>query len=173
MFKLNPQARKASAALALTFSLGLLSLSLAGCTQAAPDTREADAKTLRDLDAQWSKAAGARDLDATVAFYADDAVVMPGDAPVVSTKQAIRDLWTPMMAQNMSVSWQVTEAEVARSGDLGYTRGVYQLVMKDAAGKSTTERGKLLAVWKKQADGKWKCAVDTFSADALPTIVGS
>ena len=166
MFRLNSQAHKASAALAFISSLSLLLF--IGCTQTAPDTRVADEKELRDLDAQWSKVAGAKDLDATVAYYADDAVVMPGDAPVANTKQTIRDLWAPMMAPNMSVSWQVNQAEVARSGDLGYARGVYQLVMKDAAGKTTTERGKLLEVWKKQSDGKWKCVIDNFSADAPP-----
>jgi ketosteroid isomerase-like protein len=166
MFRLDSQARKASAALAYTSCLSLLLL--IGCTQTASDTRAADEKELRDLDAQWSKAAGAKDLDATVAYYADDAVVMPGDAPVANTKQTIRDLWAPMMAPNMSVSWQLNQAEVARSGDLGYARGVYQLVTKDAAGKITTERGKLLEVWKKQFDGKWKCVIDNFSADAPP-----
>jgi ketosteroid isomerase-like protein len=40
--------------------------------------------------------------------------------------------------------------------------------MKDAAGKTTTERGKLLEVWKKQSDGKWKCVIDNFSSDAPP-----
>jgi ketosteroid isomerase-like protein len=73
-----------------------------------------------------------------------------------------------MLTPDVSVSWQVNQAEVARSGDVGYARGVYQLVMKDAAGKTTTEKGKLLEVWKKQPDGKWKCAVDSFSADAPP-----
>jgi uncharacterized protein (TIGR02246 family) len=168
MFRLNSQARKTPAALALIFSLSLLLLT--GCAQTAPDTRAAEEKTLKELDARWSKAAGAKDLDATVAFYADDAVVMPGDAPVANTRQAIRDLWAPMMAQDVSVSWQVNQAEVARSGDLGYARGVYQLVMKDAEGKTTTERGKLLEVWKRQTDGKWRCAIDTFSADAPPVL---
>ena len=166
MFRLDSQVRKASVGLAFTSCLGLLAL--IGCTQTTPDTRVADENELRELDAQWSKTAGARDLDATVAYYADDAVVMPGDAPVADTKQTIRDLWAPMMAPNISVSWQVDQAEVARSGDLGYARGVYQLVTEDAAGKTTTERGKLLEVWKKQSDGKWKCVIDNFSADAPP-----
>jgi ketosteroid isomerase-like protein len=39
---------------------------------------------------------------------------------------------------------------VARSGDVGYARGVYQLITKDAAGKAKTERGKFVEVWKKQ-----------------------
>jgi ketosteroid isomerase-like protein len=123
---------------------------------------------LRELDSQWSKTAGARDLDATLAFYADDGVVMPGDAPIVSTKEAIREVWAPMPAPDAAVSWQVKQVEVARSGDLGYARGVYKLVMKDAAGEPTIEQGKFPEVWKKQADGKWKFAVDGFSADAPP-----
>jgi len=156
--------RRNSLALAGFFSLLLLT----ACTQTAPDTHADEEKALRELDAQWSKTAGSKDLDATVAFYSDDAVVMPGDAPAANTKQAIRQLWAPLLAPNALVSWQVSQAEVARSGDIGYVRGVYQLVMKDAAGKATTEQGKFLELWKKQADGKWKCAVDSFSSDAPP-----
>jgi uncharacterized protein (TIGR02246 family) len=166
MLRFNSKTREAPATLALAGCLSLLSLT--GCTQPAPDNHAAEENTLREVDAQWSKTAGAHDLDATVAFYTDDAVVMPGDAPVANTRQAIRELWAPMLAPNASVSWQVNQAEVARSGDVGYARGVYQLVTKDAAGQATTERGKLVEIWKKQADGKWKCAVDSFSADAPP-----
>ena len=41
------------------------------------DTAAADSKlekAVRDADAEWSKVAAAKDLDKTVAFYADDAV---------------------------------------------------------------------------------------------------
>ncbi len=166
MLKLNSETRTASVTLAFIGCLSLLSLN--GCTQTTPDNHAAEEKTLREVDAQWLKTVGAKDLDATVAVYTDDAVVMPGDSPVANTKQAIREVWAPMVAPNASISWEVNQAEVARSGDLGYLRGAYQLVTKDAAGKATTELGKFAEVWKKQADGKWKCAVDTFSADAPP-----
>jgi ketosteroid isomerase-like protein len=166
MSRLNSETCKAPATLALAGCLSLLSLT--GCTQAAPDTHADEEKVLRELDVQWSKTAGSHDLDATVAFYTDDAVVMPGDAPVANTAQTIREVWAPMVAPNASISWEVNQAEVARSGDVGYARGVYQVITKDTAGKATTERGKFVEVWKKQADGKWKCAVDSFSADAPP-----
>jgi ketosteroid isomerase-like protein len=162
----NSLARKIPVALAFAGFFSLLSLT--ACTQTAPDTHADEEKVLRELDAQWSKTAGSKDLDATVAFYSDDAVVMPGDAPVANTKQAIRQLWAPMLAPNALVSWQVNQAEVSSSGDIGYVRGVYQFVTKDEAGKATIEQGKFLELWKKQADGKWKCAVDSFSADAPP-----
>jgi len=37
----------------------------------------ADEKAVRDADAEWSKVAGAKDLDKTVAYYADDAMILP------------------------------------------------------------------------------------------------
>jgi ketosteroid isomerase-like protein len=154
----------------LAFVSCLCVRSFIGCARTASDTHEGDATILRELDARWSKTAGSKDLDATVAFYSDDAVVMPGDAPVANTKQTIREAWAAMLAPNASVSWQVSQAEVAQSGDVGYARGVYQLVIRNADGKAATEQGKFLEVWKKQADGKWKCTVDSFSADAPPAL---
>ncbi len=43
---------------------------------------------------------------------------------------------------------------VSRSGDLAYVVGTYKLSMKDPAGKAIDDRGKLLEVWQKRADGK-------------------
>jgi len=52
-----------------------LSLILAGCNQApppAPDTREADAKAIRDQEAAWMQALNTRDVNKVAVFYADD-----------------------------------------------------------------------------------------------------
>jgi ketosteroid isomerase-like protein len=149
-----------------------------GCTRvpAVSHNNKGGENVLRELDDRWSKTAGSHDLDGTLAFYAEDAIIMPGDARIVSGEKAIREVWAPMLAPNALVSWQVQQTEVARSGDLGYVRGVYQLVMKSAAGKKTTtisEHGKLLEIWKKPADGQWKCVIDNFSADAPPAAVSS
>ena len=64
------------------------------------------------------------------------------------------------MAPELAVSWKVSKVEVARAGDLAYVIGTYVLAMKPA-----NETGKLMEVWKKQADGKWKCIADTFNSD--------
>jgi len=58
--------------------------------------------------------------------------------------------------------------EVARSSDLAYLMGVYQLTMKDPQGKPVMDQGKLVEVWKKQADGKWKTVADIFNSDLPP-----
>jgi len=40
--------------------------------------------------------------------------------------------------------------------------------MKDASGKTISDKGKYLTVWKKEADGDWKVLVDTYNSDLPP-----
>jgi ketosteroid isomerase-like protein len=122
-------------------------------------------QTLRDLDAQWSQAAGAKDVDKTVSFYSDDAIVLPPNAPALTTKEAIRNTWKELLGSVTSISWKATRVEVAKSGDMAYITGTYEMTMKDASGSAANDRGKYLEVWEKQADGNWKCGADMFSSD--------
>jgi uncharacterized protein (TIGR02246 family) len=133
--------------------------------QAPPDTRAADESAIRDLDAQWSKTAAANDVDGTVSYYSDDASVLPPNAPIATGKQAIQAVWASLLRPGVSVSWQSTNVEVSRSGDLAYAMGVYQETLKNSRGKPVTDHGKYVEVWKKQTDGKWKTVADIFNSD--------
>lgn len=133
-----------------------------------PDTRVADESAIKDQDAQWSKAAAAKDLDGTVSYYSDDASLLPPNAPIATGSHAIRAVWAPLLGPDASVSWQANKVEVARSGDFAYVLGVYQMTQKDSQQKTVTDHGKFVEVWKKQADGKWKSVADMFNSD-LPT----
>ena len=62
-----------------------------------------------------------------------------------------------------SLSWTVEKAEVADSGDLGYSTGSYS-----ASFGEITDKGKYLTIWRKQQDGSWKVIEDIFNSD-LPT----
>jgi uncharacterized protein (TIGR02246 family) len=146
--------------------LAALSLSAACQPQAAADTRVADEATLRNLDAEWSKAAGAKDIDKTVSYYSDDALVMPSNSPVLQGKAAARAMWQAMFNMpGFGGGWKATKVDVARSGDLAYVTGTYEINETDSNGKPKTDKGKYLEVWKKQADGSWKCVADMFNTD--------
>src|SRR5690349_13186230 len=154
--------------LRLSFVLIVLSLfALTACQRQAgtmADTRSADEATLRNLDADWSKAAGAKDLDKTASYYADDALVLPPNMPAINGKQQARAMWQGMFSvPGFGGGWKVTKVEVARSGEMGYVTGTYELSESDAAGKPSTDKGKYLEVWKKQTDGSWKCIIDMFN----------
>src|SRR5947207_12256743 len=147
---------------AVLFTLTLSLAALAGCL--AADTKAEQA--LRDTDAAWSKAAASKDLDKTLSYYSDDATVLPPNTSAATTKEAIRKIWQDMLASpGLVISWKATKVEVAKSGDLGFVSGTYELTTNDASGKPVNDHGKYVEVWEKRADGKWKCGTDTWNSD--------
>ena len=140
-------------------------LLLFSCTALAADTTAIE-QALRDLDAQWSAAAGAKNLEKTVSFYSADAIVMPPNAPAATSSEAIRKGWQDLLASpGLVISWKTTKVEVAKSGDLACLSGTYELTMNDASSKPVNDHGKYVEVWEKQSDGKWKCGTDIWNSD--------
>ena len=149
----------------LSGCIALLSFTMV-CLASAADTKGAIEKALRDLDAQWSAAAAAKDLDKTVSYYADDAIVMPPNASAARTKETIRNVWQDLLASpGLVMSWKTTKVEVSTSGDLACVSGTYEVTMNDPSGKPVNDHGKYVEVWEKQADGKWKCGTDIWNSD--------
>jgi len=148
---------------ATLFSVLVLSSLFVAC-QRQIDTRTADEATLRNLDAEWSKAAGAKDLEKTVSYYTDDALILPPNIPTIQGKQGARAMWQGMFSvPGFGGGWKATRVEV--SGDLGWVTGTYELSETDASGRPMVDKGKYLEVWRKQADGSWKCVADMFNTD--------
>lgn len=144
--------------LVVTLTLGVAAAAVCW----AADTKMEQA--LRDVDAQWSAAAGAKDLDKTVSYYSNDAIVMPPNATAKTTKDAIRALWKDLIESVTSVSWTATKVEMAKSGDMACLTGTYEMTMKDG----TKDRGKYCEVWEKKG-GNWKCGTDIFNSDLPAT----
>lgn len=150
-------------------------LGLAGCAQLGvpAGNREADENAIRDADTNWSKAAAAKNLDQVMSSYADDASLFAPGQPMATGPAAIRQVWTGMMAMpGFAISWTPIKVDVARSGDLGYSYGSYNLMMNDAQGRSASERGKYVVTWRKASDGKWKAEADIFNSD-MPAAAGA
>src|SRR5438309_4997048 len=131
--------------------IALLSFTIVSTAPAADTNIE---QALRDLDAKWSAAAGAKDVDKTVSYYAESAVVMPPNASAATTKESIRSAWKEMLTTpGAAISWKATKVEVAKSGDLAYVSGTYDETMTNASGNSMKDHGKYVEIFKKQADG--------------------
>jgi len=133
----------------------------------SPSEKPSDVeRLLRDLDVQWAKAAAAKDVEQTIGYYSDDAIVLPPNATGAATKEAIRNVWKDMFASpSLVISWQPTRVQVAKSGEMAWVSGTYELTMNDASGKPINDRGKYLEVWEKQSDENWKCRADMWNSD--------
>ena len=161
----SPISRLRSATI-LALSICVLSIAPGCRREAVVDTRALDERAIRQADAATLKAAQSRDVDRAVAQYADDAFWLPPNAPIVTGKEAIRAGWSKLLASpGLSIDWQITKLDISRAGDLAYTLYAYQLTIQGPDGKSITDHGKDMAVWKKQRDGSWKMVADTFNSD--------
>jgi ketosteroid isomerase-like protein len=124
---------------------------------------------VRTADQDWEKVFAAKDLGKSVAFCAQDGAVLGANAPIANGAEAISKLFAGFFAlPNLKMSWSVNRADVAKSGELGYTSGVYEMSFSDPSGKTIQDKGKYVTVWKKQADGSWKVLLDIFNSDLPP-----
>jgi len=148
----------------------ILFVTLTACQSAPPpeppDTRAADEAAICAAVVEWSKAFENKDADKFVSFYTEGASLFPPGAPKATGKEAIHAVIAGLMsAPGFNGSFATDTVEVARSGDLAYETGTYQLTVNDAKGKPVTTPGKYVVAWKKQADGSWKAVADIFNPD--------
>jgi len=121
---------------------------------------------VRTADEEWMKVFSAKDLAKSVAFCEDNGAVLAPNAPVAQGRQAIAKSFSDFFTlPALKITWHADRADAAKSGELGYTSGTYQMSFSDPAGKTVSDKGKYVTVWKKQADGSWKVALDIFNTD--------
>jgi ketosteroid isomerase-like protein len=151
--------------------LGMGLAALAGCAQKAPDTAAIEAM-IRAHTTTWVDAYNAGDADKTSASYADDALLMPPDAPTATGKEAIRQwLVTDMAASKAAgASFALDGGDAfGVSGDLAWHSGNFHVNGPAGASLGT---GKYLEVWHqaKDAQGKadWQIIRDMWNMDAAP-----
>lgn len=124
------------------------------------------AEAIKNADQQWANAAAAMDAEKSASFCGPDAAILVPNAPAAEGKAAILKWFQDTFkVPGFKLAWHATNAEAARSGDLGYSTGKYELSFTDSSGKQVSEHGKYVTVWKKQPDGSWKVARDIFNSD--------
>jgi uncharacterized protein (TIGR02246 family) len=146
--------------------LAMLLLAGMGVSFAQKSSGSTDEQAIRKLDKEWSAAAQSKDAGMMLAYYAEDASAFPFNAPIATGKEQIQKLWAGLMSMpGFSLSFAPTKIEVAKSGDLAYDIGTFELKDNDANGTLTTTIGKYVVVWKRQPDKQWKVVADIFNTD--------
>lgn len=148
-------------------------LLLAGCNiapEGAQDTRDADAKAIRQIEANWSELMSTRNVDKISGYYADNACMCRTGVPLVYKKANIVTLLRKLMLDpNYNFSFTNNKVVVSQSGDMAYTQGVYNMRWTSQQTKKiVSEQGKYMIVYMKQDDKTWKAVADTANADSTP-----
>ena len=138
----------------------LFVLALVSCSQPKVD-KKAEGEKVMQISKEWSEVAASGDVDKTVNYWADNAVMMSAGQPVLNGKQAIRQMVEESFKiPGFRISWQPQSVEVSESGDMAYIIENSQVAFKDSTGNTITHNNKAVSIWKKQSDGTWKNVVD-------------
>jgi ketosteroid isomerase-like protein len=108
----------------------------------------------------WSVQKGMR--EAFLNFLADDGILFrPGPVAGKEWWQAAKTPPAPVY-----LIWQPVHAQIARSGEMGWTTGPWEL-RKNGSGE-VTGHGQFISVWKRRADGPWKVVMDAGISHPAP-----
>jgi ketosteroid isomerase-like protein len=113
-----------------------------------------DASGVAQISGQWAKEWSAKNLEALIALYADDAVFLPATGTRVTGRAAIRDLFEKALAANASelhLQSKVTE----QSGNLAYDSGDYE-EKTISGGIARPGRGNYLVVFRRDGKNQWR-----------------
>ena len=140
------------------------SLLAAGCAP-PPVDREAELAALRQAATAYHDAASAKDAARVVALYDEGAVMVPPNADLVEGLQGVRGyrfgfITTP----GIELRFEIVHAEVSASGDMAWTLAIGEITIHRPEGPPGSDRVRDFHVWKKQADGSWKVAVDIWNS---------
>ena len=139
----------------LTVLLPLILVAV-GCTQGAPAT---DPSVITSRSAEWDAALNAKDIDAIVALYTNDARMMAPNMEMGTGGDGVRAAFTGMIEAGLSVKLTSIDAVVA--GDIGYNVGTYVLT----AGDEQVDVGKFVETWARGGDGAWRISNDIYNTD--------
>jgi ketosteroid isomerase-like protein len=125
--------------------------------------------SVRKADADWAAAANSANIDAWMAFYAADAIVVLPNDQLASGEELLRQSVSRLLARpHLSVASRPVKVEVARSGEVALLNGTYELRFRDSKEAPVSDRGRRVEIWRRQA-GIWKCIVDTWMSDQTVT----
>ena len=113
---------------------------------------------IMDVDLSFSELSKEKGMNHAFETYcAQEGVLLrPQSMPIVG-KQSVVELLQGREDEAIQLTWEPSDAMVSRSGDLGFTYGIYTMTLKDG---SKSMQGTYVSVWVKEA-GQWRFALDT------------
>ena len=145
-------------------SVAAVCLLLGACTTATPPAFDATAESakLMQRDAEWADLATAgKDVEKILSYWTDDAVVMEPGQPAVEGKQAIRAYVTQSLSTpGFKIHWVSQKPTFSPDGKMAYMRGTDEMTVPGPKSALMTLHLQGYSIWRKDADGQWRCVVD-------------
>jgi ketosteroid isomerase-like protein len=123
-----------------------------------PEREEKLVQELMEADREFSELSRMEGMnEAFVTFCHPEGVLLRPNSQPVQGRNQVAELLQKNDDSGFQLTWEPLFASVARSGDLGYTYGTFELMVK-ATGE--VQRGTYVSIWKKTDQG-WRFVLDT------------
>ena len=135
-------------------TLAIVIILFNGCSE---NQQKPNPDVLIDADIAFSDYSLTHGIQKAFIEFAHDSVVLlkPNRMPIEGL-QSLIDSYKGLPDSNRTLTWEPTKALIAKSGELGYTYGIWTFIAA-----SDTAKGTYLTVWKKNNKGEWKYIADT------------
>jgi ketosteroid isomerase-like protein len=124
------------------------------------NSKEADltkeTESMKQADIAFSDLSERKGMKTAFLQYLDSSGILlrPDHYPIVGNDA--QQFFQHINDSAFTLTWVPQYASVSKSGELGYTYGIYTYTNED-----TTFQGTYVSIWRKQADGNWKFVLDT------------
>lgn len=121
-----------------------------------------DSTAIMEQFERWIQFARAENAEAVANIYTEDAMLIPPQAPPVSGRSVIQELFAKQYANSeTSFTFQTHELKIAE--DWAYRRGSYHLTFIINDGEEFQREADFIDIWQKGSDGKWRIARDIWN----------
>jgi len=132
-------------------------------TQAGHET---DRVAIDNAYAAWVQADNTKDLNRWVSFLAPNALFLPPNHTALRSNEAIRSFYAELFAdKRFALECRQEKIEVSASGDIAWSAGSCRSTFTGPKDSVAHDTSKWVKVWKRQPNGEWKCAVNSWSSD--------
>ncbi len=113
---------------------------------------------MMDADRTFSKLSEEKGMKtAFIEFIDSNGVLLRPNRLPITGADAI-DYLIQQNDSDYTLTWEPRNGAIAKSGELGYTYGIYAL---RPSGKDTVIYGTYVSIWKKEKNGGWKFVLDS------------
>jgi len=140
--------------------LPILLILLLGCNPKI-DMEEEKEKLLQ-TDIEFSnRSVEVGNHQAFIEYASPDAVLLRDNSYPVVGRPALKKLYSELTDSNYRLTWKPSFGKVSKSGDLGYTYGIYLLEITEGEQRGQIRQGTYCSIWEKNAKGEWRFVLDT------------
>ncbi|SMD31980.1 protein of unknown function [Reichenbachiella faecimaris] len=144
------------------YALSIIALFFSSCQSTQPVVEQpvepVNAEVLKETDRAFSQLSYEKGMNhAFETYIADDGVVLRNNSLPIVGKDTVINRHFSRPDSTFRLTWQPMFADIAKSGDLGYTYGTY--LISSIAGDSLGV-GSYVSIWRQQADKSWKFVFD-------------